>query len=188
MQSILYSRNSERNSSNTEVCLKQNKTKTACPKELCLLNTEGNLSEKILHNAFWPFYITSAIASDKWQLFFINFILQRKAVNRRQYPICLYLATYPLSWLALQQCKELCPSRWKSWISRVISFLGQERVLLLLTVKVVSQTSKISLLVTHGETAKAFQLKDLSLAVHGSFVSSYQQKLQSETEIVYSIG
>lgn len=47
MQPILYSRNSERNWSNIEVCLKKNKQQkqelcSACPKELCLLNTGGN--------------------------------------------------------------------------------------------------------------------------------------------------
>lgn len=188
MQSILYSRNSERNSSNTEVCLKKTKQK-----QLALKNCAFWIQKGIFLRRYYIMLSDHSIShlllhQTSGNYFFINFILQRKAVNRRQYPICLYLATYPLSWLALQQCKELCPSRWKSWIFRVISFLGQEGVLLLLTVKVVSQTSKIILLVTHGETAKAFQLKDLSLAVHGSFVSSYQQKLQSETEIVYSIG
>lgn len=99
-------------------------------------------------------------------------------MNRRQYLICLYLATYPLSWLAVQRFTLADESQ----ISRAISFLGQERILLLLTVKVVSQTSKkITLFDTRGETAKVFQLKDLSLAVRGSFVSSYQHELQSET-------
>lgn len=47
---------------------------------------------------------------------------------------------------------------------------------------------KITLLDLHSEITKASQLKDLSLAAHGYLVSSYQKKLQSETQIVYSIG
>ena len=47
---------------------------------------------------------------------------------------------------------------------------------------------KIILLDSHSEIAKASQLKDLSLAVRGYLVNSYQKKLQSKTQIVYSIG